>query len=156
MKRRTTAAATFGLVTLVVLRLWIVEPAVVESTSMAPTITAGSVVWLDKVSPAMAGIRSGDLVTFRSPDDGTMMVKRVVAVAGQGVSMQDGVLHVDGAAVHEPFVDQRTIDGVYFGLVRLGEGELFVLGDNRGDSIDSRRFGPISVEAVEARLVGIR
>lgn len=156
MYRRTASAVFLGLLSLLVLRLWIVEPTVVESTSMAPTITAGSVIWLDKVSPGVAGIRSGDLVTFRNPDDGAMMVKRVVAVAGQEVSMQDGVLQIDGTAVSEPFVDQRTIDGMYFGLVRVGEGELFVLGDNREESIDSRRFGPIRTDAVEARIMGIR
>jgi signal peptidase I len=156
MQWRTGGAVGLGLVSLLVLRLWIVEPTVVESTSMAPTIAPGSVIWLDKVSPGVTGVRNGDLVTFRGPEDGALMVKRVVAVAGQEVSMQDGVLNVDGLAVNEPFIDQESIDGVYFGLVQVGEGELFVMGDNRGASIDSRRFGPIPASTVEARVIGIR
>ena len=156
MQWRTGGAVGIGLVSLLVLRLWIVEPTVVESTSMAPTIAPGSVIWLDKVSPGIAGVRNGDLGPFRGPADGALMVKRVGAVAGQEVSMQDGVLNVDGSAVNEPFIDQESIDGVYFGLVQVGEGELFVMGDNRGDSIDSRRFGPIPASTVEARVIGIR
>ena len=141
---------------LLVLRLWILEPTIVRSTSMAPTLPEGSVVWLDKVSPDLLGVQAGQLVTFRSPDDGAIMVKRVVAVAGQEVAMQDGVLYVDGAAVKEPYVDQRTIDGVYFRKVLLGKNEIFVLGDNRETSIDSRAFGPIPADIVEASVIGVR
>ena len=74
MQWRTGGAVGIGLVSLLVLRLWIVEPTVVESTSMAPTIAPGSVIWLDKVSPGIAGVRNGDLVTFRGPVDGALMV----------------------------------------------------------------------------------
>lgn len=148
--------AVLCLAALLVLRLWILEPTIVRSTSMAPTLPEGSVVWLDKVSPDLLGVQTGQLVTFRSPDDGAIVVKRVVAVAGQEVAMQDGVLYVDGAAVKEPYVDQRTIDGVYFRKVFLGKNEIFVLGDNRETSIDSRAFGPIPADIVEASVIGVR
>ena len=148
--------AVLCLAALLVLRLWILEPTIVRSTSMAPTLPEGSVVWLDKVSPDLLGVQTGQLVTFRSPDDGAIVVKRVVAVAGQEVAMQDGVLYLDGAAVKEPYVDQRTIDGVYFRKVFLGKNEIFVLGDNRETSIDSRAFGPIPADIVEASVIGVR
>jgi signal peptidase I len=149
-------AAVLCLGALLILRLWILEPTIVRSTSMAPTLPEGSLVWLDKISPDLLGVQAGQLVTFRSPDDGGIMVKRVVAVAGQSVSMQDGVLNIDGVAVNEPYVDQRTIDGAYFGTVRLGTNEIFVMGDNRGTSIDSRTFGPIPADIVEATVIGVR
>ena len=153
---RTGAALGLGVAGLLALRLWVMEPAMVDSASMAPTIGAGSIIWLDKVGPALTGLDTGDVVTFREPDDGGLVVKRIVAVAGEEVAMLDGVLHVNGAPVTEPYVDHRTIDGAYFRLVRVGDGELFVMGDNRGDSIDSRHFGPIPADAVEARVIGIR
>ena len=149
-------AAVLCLGALLILRLWFLEPTIVRSSSMAPTLPEGSLVWLDKVSPDLLGVQAGQLVTFRSPDDGAIMVKRVVAVQGQSVSMQDGVLHIDGAAVKEPYVDQRTIDGVYFGTVRLQNNEIFVLGDNRETSIDSRAFGAIPADIVEASVIGVR
>lgn len=149
-------AVALSLSALLILRLWILEPAIVRSTSMAPTLPDGSLVWLDKVSPDLRGVQAGQLVTFRSPDDGAIMVKRVVAVEGQTVAMQDGVLYLDGTAVKEPYVDQRTIDGVYFSTVHLAKNEIFVLGDNRETSIDSRAFGPIPANIVEAYVVGVR
>ena len=61
---------------------------------------------------------------------------------------------MDGAEATEPFVDQRTIDGVYFGTVTVPPGQLFVLGDNRESSVDSRDFGPIPVTAVQGTVLG--
>ncbi|NHW49260.1 signal peptidase I [Paenarthrobacter sp. MSM-2-10-13] len=150
------AAAGLCLVLLLILRLWFLEPVVVTATSMAPTIPPGSIVWINKVSPVgRAGARIGEVVTLRSPDDGALIVKRVVAVEGQNISMQDGVLNVDGIPTREPFVDQKTIDGMYFGEVRVGQNEIFVLGDNREASIDSRHFGPVSTDAVTGRVIGV-
>ncbi|WP_426976533.1 signal peptidase I [Pseudarthrobacter sp. O4] len=159
MHRRTLAAAAVCLGGLLCLRLWVLEPITVSSVSMEPTIAAGSVVWLNKVAPHVADIRSGQLVVFREPDgggwrDGGILLKRVVAEGGQTVSVLDGLLYVDGAPANEPYVDQKTIDGVYFGPVTVPPGELFVLGDNRETSIDSRDFGPIPVSAVIGTVPG--
>ncbi len=131
----------------------------VGSDSMEPTVSAGSFVWLDKASPGLTGVHPGQLVVFRGPDDAEMpnnvvLLKRVVAEGGQTVSMRDGQLYVDGKPAQEPFVDQRTIDGVYFGTVTVPEGELFVLGDNRETSIDSRDFGPIPASEILGTVLG--
>ena len=80
-------------------------------------------------------------------------IKRIVAVGGQKVGIADAVLEVDGRAVAEPYVDRATIDGVYFGPVMVPVGSVFVMGDNREFSIDSRTFGPIPTEAIDGRLV---
>jgi signal peptidase I len=136
---------------LLALRLWVVEPITVSSESMEPTVAAGSIVWLNKALPRLAGVQPGQLVVFNGPDDGEMpnqavLLKRVVATEGQSVAILDGVLYVD--------VDQRTIDGVYFGTVTVPPGRLFVLGDNRETSVDSRDFGPIPITAVQGTVLG--
>lgn len=159
MKRRALAGAAVCLGGLLALRLWVLEPIMVSSDSMEPTVSAGSFVWLDKASPGLTGVHPGQLVVFRGPDDAEMpndvvLLKRVVAKGGQTVSMRDGQLYVDGKPSQEPFVDQRTIDGVYFGTVTVPEGELFVLGDNRETSIDSRDFGPIPASGVIGTVLG--
>ncbi len=159
MKWRALASTAVLLGGLLALRLWVLEPIMVGSDSMEPTVAAGSFVWLDKVSPGLTGVHPGQLVVFRGPDDAEMpnnvvLLKRVVAKGGQTVSMRDGQLYVDGNPSLEPFVDQRTIDGVYFGAVTVPEGELFVLGDNRERSIDSRDFGPIPASGVIGTVLG--
>ena len=159
MQRRTVAGAALCLGGLLALRLWVVEPITVSSESMEPTVAAGSIVWLNKAVPRLAGVQPGQLVVFNGPDDGEMpneavLLKRVVATEGQTVAILDGVLYVDGTEAKEPFVDQRTIDGVYFGTVTVPPGRLFVLGDNRESSVDSRDFGPIPITAVQGTVLG--
>lgn len=59
---------------------------------------------------------------------------------------------VNGRRRTEPYVDQRAVDSVYFGPVTVPDGTVFVLGDNRGESIDSRSYGPVPLEAVVGRV----
>lgn len=158
MRRRTLAGAVC-LAGLLAFRLWVLEPITVNSASMEPTIAAGSMVWLDKASPRLSAIHAGDLVVFREPEvgerrNGSIVLKRVVAGEGQTVAVLDGVLYVDGLPATEPYVDQRSIDGVYFGTVTVPAGALFVLGDNRETSIDSRDFGPIPASEVLGIVLG--
>ena len=124
----------------------------VDSGSMAPTVCTGDVVVVDHLG-ASRGVRVDDIVTFPSPTDGSEQIKRVVAVGGQQVEIADAQLVVDGREVVEPYVDKATIDGVYFGPVAVPPGSVFVLGDERELSIDSRVFGPVPLDALDGRLV---
>lgn len=159
MRRRTTAGAAVCLGGLLAFRLWVLEPITVDSGSMEPTIADGSLVWLDKASPRLSAVRAGELVVFHEPEvgerrNGRILLKRVVAAGGQTVSVLDGQLYVDGTPAVEPYVDPRTIDGTYFGKVTVPPGGLFVLGDNRETSIDSRDFGPIPASEVLGVVLG--
>jgi len=127
-------------------RAWVVEPVVVASDSMEPTVAAGSTVLVSRWSPA--SVDAGQLAVVRSPDDGRGVLKRVVAVAGQRVIVRDGVVFVDEVALDEPFVDARAVDGTFFREVLVPAGHVYVLGDNRAVSVDSRDFGPVPIEDV--------
>jgi signal peptidase I len=148
-RHRSIAAVLAVLAVLVVLRLWVLEPLWVSSSSMEPTIPEGSVVLLYRHAEPVPG----SLVSFANPSGPGTMLKRVVAVAGQTVAIEDARLVVDGAAVPEPFVDHSRIDGTYFGPVTVPGGHVFVMGDNRAASIDSRKFGPLPVAEIRATVV---
>jgi signal peptidase I len=134
-------------------RTWLVEPFTVSSDSMEPTIPSGAIVLLYKPAAATGGIRNGVVVAFGSPVDGRTAIKRVIALEGQSVAIRDSELFVDDVAVPEPFVDHSRTDGTYFGPEKVPAGSVFVLGDNRGVSIDSRDFGAVPLTAVQGVLI---
>ena len=141
--RRTALALLACAALLVPLRAFLAEPLVVPTSSMSPTLRPGDHVLANKLAYRFGEPRRGDLVVFRAPASDGLMLKRIVALAGDRVGLEDGVLHVNGHAVREPFVDHRLVESVYFGPVRVPSGTVFVMGDQRSDSLDSRTFGPV-------------
>ncbi len=144
------AAVVLGAVLLV--RGVVAEPREVASESMEPTLHPGSVVLVDKIGPRLRGIHRDDVVVFASPQDGRESVKRVVAVAGQHVAIRDADLYVDDVKVVEPQVDHSRIDGLWFGPVTVPERAVFVLGDARAGSVDSRVYGSVPLGAIHGRV----
>jgi signal peptidase I len=143
-----TALLVVAALAVVLVRMFVAEPLRVDGESMAPTLRSGDVVVVQRVGP----VRAGQLLVLRDPQDGSPVVKRAVALGGQTVEIRDAFLYVDGVAVPEPYVDHSRIDGVYFGPVTVPAGDVFVLGDARDGSIDSRIFGPVPVSAVTGHV----
>jgi signal peptidase I len=90
--------------------------------------------------------RVGDVIVFHPPDqpDSEPYIKRVVAVAGDTVAVHDGRLWVNGKALDEPYVKEYPILGEFAERV-VPPGHVWAMGDNRNNSGDSRRFGPVAV-----------
>jgi len=147
-------AVCLALAAVVVIRTQFLDTASVSSDSMAPTVCTGDTVLLARLHGGdTQAVDVGDIVTFPSPQDGTPTIKRVVAVGGQRVAIRDAELVVDEQVVGEPYVDHASIDGVYFGPVTVPAGTVFVMGDHRETSIDSRVYGPIRTADIEGRLL---
>lgn len=147
------AAALIPVLIVLAVRAWLIEPLTVASDSMEPAIPAGTVVLLFKPAPAAGLVRNGAVVAFASPVDGRTAIKRVIAVEGQSVAIRDAEVFVDDVAVPEPYIDRSRIDGTYFGPEKVPAGSVFVLGDNRGVSIDSRDFGAVPLTSVQGTLL---
>ena len=150
---RRSATIILSITLILGLRLWVFEPLIVTYDSMEPTIMRGSTILLLKSSPPADAVTAGRLVVFPNPQDGHTTLKRVVAIGGQRVAIRDADLYVNGVRVEEPFVDHSRIDGTYFGPVTVPSGHVFVLGDNRARSIDSREFGAVSLEDLDATVL---
>jgi len=157
---RATAVSRYGArlavaaaALLAVLLLTALEPLRVSSVSMSPTLVAGDQVLVDKVSIRLRPPVEDDLVVFRAPQRHDLVVKRVVALGGQTVAIEDAVLVVDGTIRQEPQVDLSRIDSTYFGPVTVPTGAVFVMGDNRSESIDSRTYGAIPLDQLVGRVV---
>ncbi len=149
------AAAAVGVplvVAAVVLRMVFVDTANVLSDSMSPTLCTGDTVVLARLHNGDR-VQRNDIVTFPSPRDGEQTIKRVVATQGETVVIKDALLYVDGLVVDEPYVDHASIDGVYTETVTVPEGTVYVMGDDREVSIDSRVFGPVPTAVIDGRFL---
>ncbi len=130
----------------------------IPSDSMLPTLHPGDRVFGEKISSKVGAVHAGDIVTFRDPtDETTVLVKRVIALPGQTVDLKDGRVYVDGALLHEPYLSAgKTYPLPSFRRlsypVSLSEGQVWVMGDNRPHSQDSRVFGPLRMSDLIARV----
>ena len=143
-------ALVFGLV-----KPFVLEAFRVPSESMVPTLEVGDRFLANKFIYRIREPERGDIIVFRSVEGGDEdLVKRVVAVAEDEVAVESGVLRVNGVTQNEPFTNKGfPDDGSFFGPMRVPEGEVFVMGDNRANSRDSRFFGPVPLENIEGEAV---
>ena len=155
-RRRPPRWIVAGLVVVVgaCLHWLVVEPATVRGDSMAPTLRPGEHLAIDKLTYRFRSPHVGELVTAHDPSGGGTIVKRVVAVGGDSVGIEDGVLVRNGQPVVEDYTDKDGMDGYFHGPVAVPPGFVFLLGDNRATSVDSRSFGPVALDAIEGRVVG--
>ncbi len=120
----------------------------VSGLSMAPHIASGEYVLINTFAYRIAPPKRGDIVAFRSDDARAIFIKRVVGLPGERVRIDRGVVSIDGRPLSEPYV--RFADGRSFAEIVVPAHAVYVLGDNRADSEDSRFFGAVT----DDRLIG--
>jgi signal peptidase I len=130
------------------LRPFVVKAFWIPSESMVPTLEVGDRVLANKFIYRFTEPEKGDIVVFDSVDeeDDQTLIKRVVGVAGDRIEVQGGVLFVNGEEQEEPYLNEEVPFEGSYGPTEVPEGHVFVMGDNRGNSADSRVFGPLPLE----------
>jgi len=162
-----------ALVVAILIKTFLVQAFYIPSLSMVPTLEVGDRVLVSKVSYRLGEVDRGDIVVFESPfepDNGDESVfevvrrtvfeslgvqlahtqdfiKRVVAIGGDVVEIKGNAVYVNGRAIDEPYLAEGTTMPDY-GPETVPTGTVFVMGDNRARSQDSRRFGPIDEESI--------
>lgn len=138
------------------IKAFLIQPFVIPTGSMIPTIEIGDRVLAEKVTYRwMREPRRGEIVVFDDPaGDRPQLIKRVIATGGQVVELKDGRVVVDGEALEEPYTygkpSQPLEPGVTYPYT-VPEGSVWVMGDNRTNSGDSRVFGAQPLTAVRGR-----
>jgi len=149
-RRVTPGLALLVIGAVVILRLWVVETAIVDGPSMQPTLRTGDRVLILKfLSPERY-----DIVVLKDPESGGTDIKRIVGLPGETVSMVPQLvsigsrealigsqLYIDREPYEEPYADSVMPAGLP--PVKIPKGSYFAMGDNRDDSTDSRRYGPV-------------
>jgi signal peptidase I len=156
-------------VTAVLLRAYVVSPYYIPSASMEPTLHGCSGcnndhVLVDKLSYRMHDVHRGDVVVFHRPDTWQVpektLIKRVVGLPGDRLAVRDGKVYVNGLQLQESYLNadcppMTSLSEDPGSPVRtygpVPPGDLYVMGDNRCDSADSRAFGPVPTSDVIGR-----
>lgn len=123
----------------------------VDGFSMNPTLQDGEYILINKLAYKLGEPMRGDIVVFVFPvNPEEDLIKRIIGLPGDTITVQDGTLSINGAVVNEPYIKAPP---AYDGTWHVAEGELFVLGDNRNDSRDSHQWGVLPIENVIGRAV---
>lgn len=148
----------FAVVAVFLIQNYLALPTQVSGESMMPTMKDGEKFISNRIIYRLSEPKFGDVVTFHASESKDF-VKRVIATEGQSVSYKNDTLWIDGRAVDEPFLaafkEQAHKQGLKltndFGPVTVPDGEVFVLGDNRSNSRDSRMIGTIPKSSIIGR-----
>ena len=133
-------------------KTYVVEAYEIKGRSMVPTFDDGQRVVVLKL---FSDIQRGDIVIFSSQDDpGKDLIKRVIALPGERIQIRKGIVRINGKVLKEGYLEDKDY-GLYDAEIdeEVGLGQIYVLGDNRDDSHDSRRFGSVFEESLKGKVV---
>jgi signal peptidase I len=147
-----------------VIQTFVAQPYKVQQQSMEHTLEPDQYVLVDKLTPRFDTYKRGDIVVFTPPEDwvqedGTPFIKRVIGLGGDTVEIRDGNVFINGTEIDEEYIfasepgdppQPTTVPGDEHRWV-IPTDELFLLGDHRAASADSRTFGPVPAVQVIGR-----
>lgn len=144
-----------ALVVALVIRAFLFQAFYIPSESMEPTLVERDRVIVNKLSYRLHDVNRGDLIVFKRPPsepptDIPELIKRVIGLPGETIEGRDGVVYIDGRRLVEPYMYDGPPFGS-FGPVMVPDDHVFVMGDNRNNSRDSRMFGPIAEDSIVGR-----
>lgn len=137
-------------------RTFVVSPIVVDGPSMQPTLEDRDHMIVNKLKYRFSDMERFDIVIFHATADKDF-IKRVIALPGEHVAVSDNILYIDGEPVEEPFIDKDNnwlhtedfrLEELPGGYEKVPEDHVFVLGDNRNNSTDSRSLGVIPMDEI--------
>ncbi len=127
------------------LRFFVFEFIRVDGDSMLPTLQNNEYVFMERVTYWFSGPERGDIVICHFPNSTDTYVKRVIGVGGDTLRVTDGVLYINDVANYDYFDDRMARD---MNEITVPEGCVFVMGDNRNNSSDSRMVGALSLDMI--------
>ncbi len=138
---------------------FVVQRTIVDGESMEPTLHNNDNLWVEKISPKLGRLKYGDIVTVDVEDkvgaERSPLIKRVIAVAGDSIEIKFGKVLLNGEELKEDYILGNTTvanDPLYAKLT-VPEGYIYVMGDNRMNSIDSRVIGPVEIKDISGKAV---
>jgi len=150
--RRVFAVATLGfLVVVAILRYTTYDTVIVIGDSMNPTLYENDRLWANRRAYRNHAPERGDIVVVVPPDEMAIEIKRIVGLPGDILKLSRDRLEINGTAVEEPFTEEPMVAVSWPFPVIVPADAVFVMGDNRNFSKDSRDFGPVAMDDVRAK-----
>ncbi|MFZ5825331.1 MAG: signal peptidase I [Bacillota bacterium] len=150
--RETLETVLVALVIALLIRSFLVQLYVVDGESMFPTLHHGDRLLVNKIGYRLGEPKPGDVVVVEDPaNPRRQLIKRVIAVGGETVEVRNHAVFIDGKPLEEDFVHPFSVHFRDVKPVEVPEGYVYVMGDNRGGSLDSRTLGPVQVSKVEGK-----
>jgi len=147
-----------------VVKVFLLQAFYIPSLSMYPTLHEGDRVLVNKLSYRLHDVNRGDVIVFERPPTETSsnipdLIKRVVGLPGESITIENGSVFVDGQRLDENYLPDGTVTSTANAPNKCAPdapcvvpaGQVWVMGDNRGDSKDSRYFGPIDESSIVGR-----
>ncbi|BAH07589.1 signal peptidase I [Clostridium kluyveri] len=128
----------------------------VTGPSMQPTFNNKDVIFVEKISTKIGNINRGEIIIFDSNNENNdIYIKRVIGIAGDKINIKDGKVYLNGQILTESYLPQGTITKANSSTTEhvVPKGYIFVLGDNRGNSTDSRILGLINIKDVKGHVI---
>ena len=138
-----------AIVIALLIHVFLAQATRVYGQSMEPNLHTDMRLVVEKLSYRLHGPERGDIVVLRLRPDDELLIKRVIALPGEEVTIRDGGVFVDGKLLDEPYLDQNTQGNLAPRVVP--PLHVFVMGDNRRASNDSRSFGPVHLDNIIGR-----
>jgi signal peptidase I len=144
-----------ALVLALVIKTFLVQAFYIPSESMVPTLRTNDRVLVNKLSYKLHHVHRGDIVVFSKPENEVSdikdLVKRVIGLPNETIEAHDNHIYVNGKQLPEKYLPDGTITSD-FEPVKIPKGRIWVMGDNRTRSEDSRVFGPIKESSIVGRV----
>jgi signal peptidase I len=139
-----------ALILALIVHLFLAQATIVYGQSMEPNLHPNHRLIVDKLSYRLHAPQRNDIVVVDLPEMDEMLVKRIVALPGETVEVHSGTVYVNGVPMPEPY--DHDLTAYDMAPLTLGPLAYFVMGDNRGNSNDSRSFGPITRDEIVGRV----
>lgn len=141
----------------IILHTFVFQVTMVKGSSMSPTFVERERVFVEKISYKFVSPKRKQVVIARYKPDGDQVIKRIIGLPGDYVEVHDGVLLVNGHPIEESYWDGDIVVGNNFGVSLVPEGHVFLVGDNRNNSDDSRNYlvNTIPQEQIVGHVTGI-
>ncbi|MEJ0089470.1 MAG: signal peptidase I [Limisphaerales bacterium] len=146
-----------GTLTYFLITHFVFQSLTVSGSSMYPTLFDNGNYWLNRSYYFRHEPQRTDIVALKDPVDGVLVVKRIIAMPGESIYLNRGKVYVNGKLLDEPYISKYTPTFAFAKneseFLIIGKDSYFVLGDNRGNSMDSRSYGPVPRGNILGKLI---